>query len=180
MGVDKPDIRTVIHRDCPPSVEAYLQESGRAGRDGNPSKAVFLWEPEDENSLRRAADATGRQRIENLLDYAKQTTVCRRDYLMTLLNYTAERDYPETDCCDICRGKAASVPREENSILDFIRRNRRAYTIDEAAACIGSAEKSCCSEKEAKELLHSFIKTEKLFLYRNPLWKKRLGLRKRL
>ncbi|MCL2127999.1 MAG: RecQ family ATP-dependent DNA helicase, partial [Treponema sp.] len=43
MGVDKADVRTVIHRDCAPSVEAYLQEAGRAGRDGAQSKAILLW-----------------------------------------------------------------------------------------------------------------------------------------
>ncbi|MFA6504685.1 MAG: RecQ family ATP-dependent DNA helicase, partial [Treponemataceae bacterium] len=43
MGVDKANIRTVIHRDCPQNVEAYLQESGRGGRDGKPARAVLLW-----------------------------------------------------------------------------------------------------------------------------------------
>lgn len=43
MGVDKPNIRTVVHREMPESVEAYLQETGRAGRDGKPSHAILLW-----------------------------------------------------------------------------------------------------------------------------------------
>ena len=43
MGVDKPNIRTVVHREMPESVEAYLQETGRAGRDGKPSRAILLW-----------------------------------------------------------------------------------------------------------------------------------------
>jgi ATP-dependent DNA helicase RecQ len=68
MGVDKADIRTVIHRDCPPSVEAYLQESGRAGRDGLPSLAVLLWGPDDAGSLRRAKDEAARQRLSRLLN----------------------------------------------------------------------------------------------------------------
>lgn len=57
MGIDKPDVRTVIHIDCPDSIEAYFQEAGRAGRDGNRAYAVLLWNDADKRKLKkRVAD----------------------------------------------------------------------------------------------------------------------------
>lgn len=56
MGVDKPDIRRVVHWRPPGSLEMYYQEAGRAGRDGEPSDALLLWNPRDLNLLRRRVD----------------------------------------------------------------------------------------------------------------------------
>lgn len=58
MGIDKPDVRLVIHIDCPDSIEAYFQEAGRAGRDGKKAYAVLLWNDSDKRKLnKRIADS---------------------------------------------------------------------------------------------------------------------------
>ncbi len=58
MGIDKPDVRLVIHIDCPDSLEAYFQEAGRAGRDGNKSYAVLLYDDSDTRKLERRVAET--------------------------------------------------------------------------------------------------------------------------
>ena len=58
MGIDKPDVRIVIHIDCPDSLEAYFQEAGRAGRDGNKSYSVLLYEPSDAQKLKKRINDT--------------------------------------------------------------------------------------------------------------------------
>jgi ATP-dependent DNA helicase RecQ len=177
MGVDKADIRTVIHRDCPPSVEAYLQESGRAGRDGAQSRAILLWGPDDEGTLRRADTETGRRRVTELLEYARNTTQCRRQALLALLNYQGEGDSPESACCDVCDGAARGSLREEPSLIAFFRKNRRRYTLAEAVRVLSQREELDWSEDEARETLRDLVKAKKLRIIKK-LWKNKLTLGK--
>ena len=176
LGIDKPDIRTVIHRDCPPSVEAYLQESGRAGRDGLPSRAYFLWGPEDERSLSRAKTEADRMRITKLLAYARDTDHCRRGALLDLLNYEGEKDSPGSRCCDVCEKETAIGLREEHSLLDFFNRNRRSYTQGEASRVLARADNIRWSEEDAGEAINYLIKAGKLKKTKNPLWRNKIDI----
>jgi ATP-dependent DNA helicase RecQ len=174
LGLDKPDIRTVIHRDCPPSVEAYLQESGRAGRDGNPSRAIFLWGPEDERSVLRAKTDTDNKRITRLLSYARNINNCRREMLLGLLEYEGERDSPGFYCCDVCGNEARIGLREENSLKDFFRRNSRCYTLTEAVRVLIRAENIRWSEENVREAINYLCKTGQLKKLKNLLWKDKI------
>jgi ATP-dependent DNA helicase RecQ len=174
MGVDKADIRTVIHRDCPPSVEAYLQEAGRAGRDGLQSKAVLLWGPDDSGSARRAANEAGRKRITALLDYARDTAHCRRQALLAMLDYDGNIDSPETACCDVCEKRAQSGLREAASVMRFFRRNKRCYTMNEAVPLLAEAENIRWTEEDAQAVVTHLLAEKKLLRRKNPLWRNTL------
>jgi ATP-dependent DNA helicase RecQ len=176
LGIDKSDIRTVIHRDCPPSVEAYLQESGRAGRDGAQSGAIILWGPEDEKSLKRAGTETARRRLGGLLDYARDTTHCRREALLGLLNYEGESESPGSLCCDVCESQAGPRLREEAGMVDFFRRNKRVFTIDEAARVLAQEEKLRWSEEDAKYAVNYLVESGKLRKLNGIFWKNKITL----
>jgi len=184
LGVDKSDIRTVIHRDCPPSVEAYLQESGRAGRDGGQSRAVLLWGPNDTARLKQTRSPQEAARLEQLFRYARDNSRCRREALLDLLNYEGDGGKPEKFCCDVCSGEDASNSpctelREEQSLEDFFRRNRRAYTINEAARKLAQAETVHWSEEEAKEAIRALIQKGTLAKAKGPLWKDKITAARR-
>jgi ATP-dependent DNA helicase RecQ len=156
MGVDKANIRTVIHRDCPPSVEAYLQESGRAGRDSKLSRAFLLWGPDDESALNRASGEANKQRLRELFAFARDSEHCRRESLLHLLNYEGELSKPESGCCDVCEAKASAALREEAPFLEFFRHNKRSYTIKEASSVlVQSLDHTCLSERAGAPLLQS-------------------------
>jgi ATP-dependent DNA helicase RecQ len=176
MGVDKADIRTVIHRDCPPSVEAYLQESGRAGRDGKPSQAYLLWGPADDRQMERARDPGNRRRLRDLLDYARNTTDCRREALLALLDYQGSGEHPPERCCDVCDGKARRGLREETGLLPFFKRNRRVYSLTEAAEYLETLEQPRWSAGEAKQALEALVRAGKLRILKDPLWKGKITL----
>jgi ATP-dependent DNA helicase RecQ len=174
MGVDKADVRTVIHRDCAPSVEAYLQESGRAGRDGEQSRAILLWGLEDEAALSRAKTEADRGRLSALLRYARNTKDCRRRSLLALLNYDSGGEVPENFCCDVCENKVDADLREEKTIMDFFRRNKRRFTLDGAASVLAESETFLWSQEEAELVISYLLKTGKLKRIKRFPWKNRI------
>jgi ATP-dependent DNA helicase RecQ len=108
MGIDKPNVRFVAHLDAPKNLEAYYQETGRAGRDGVAADAWMTYGIADVMSLIRLLDASEaterqrrieRQKMEALIGYCEAVS-CRRQ---VLLGYFGESDHPPCGNCDNCR-----------------------------------------------------------------------------
>jgi ATP-dependent DNA helicase RecQ len=175
MGVDKADIRTVIHRDCPPTPEAYLQESGRAGRDGAFSRAFLLWGSDDESAMRRAKTDYDKIRLKLLLEYARNTTKCRREQLLEMLNYADCEEKPETECCDVCAKKTDGKMIEEQFFVNFFAKNKRAYTESEAAKITANIGNADMQEKDAKLAIRGLIKLKKLKKHSSFFWKDKIS-----
>jgi ATP-dependent DNA helicase RecQ len=107
MGIDKPDVRFVAHLDLPKSLDAYYQETGRAGRDGLPADAWMIYGLQDVVRLRQMADESigseeykrfERQKLDTLLGWC-EITECRRRPLLDYFGDTLEQDCGNCDNC---------------------------------------------------------------------------------
>ncbi len=135
MGIDKPDIRFVLHTDMPGSIEAYYQEIGRAGRDGEPAEALLLFGLDDIRLRRLFIDQEDagedrqrreHQRLSAMIGYC-ETPICRR---RTLLAYFGEHIKP-CGHCDTCLNPAELIEATEYArmALSAIYRTRQLYGV---------------------------------------------------
>ena len=113
MGIDKPDIRLVVHHALPKSIEGYYQETGRAGRDGLPSECVLFFNEGDrakqEHFIRGMtgdARALAERQLQQMVDYCR-LTICRRKYLLQYFGDTATGD--SCGACDVCLAERRPV-----------------------------------------------------------------------
>lgn len=150
MGINKPNVRFVIHYDMAKSLEEYYQEIGRAGRDGLESHALLLYSPGDIHKIRfffnEAADPEKSERLlQGMINYAKART-CRR---RVLLSYFGENfsgaDTSADECCDICAAgpvNLTDVTIPSQKLMSCIFRLKQhygaAYVID---VLLGSKQK---------------------------------------
>jgi len=161
MGIDKSNVRFVIHADLPKNIEGYYQETGRAGRDGEPALCLLLFSRGDIPKIRyfidRITDENERsialEKLNQMAGYAAHN-VCRRKQL---LNFFGE-EYASDNCgtCDICSGtiEQIEITLDAQIAMSAVSRTGQRFGAGYIADIVTGAD-----TKRIRELRHSQIKT---------------------
>ena len=166
MGIDKPDIRLVVHYSLPKSLEGYYQETGRAGRDGLPAECVLLFAYADKVKqdyfINQIEDGTeqrnARQMLDRMVEYA-ESPACRR---RSILEYFGEH-WEEENCggCDVCLEKAEEFDATEISqkvLSAVIRTGQRFGAMHVIQVLTGSREKRVVEHGHDRLSVHGIVK----------------------
>jgi ATP-dependent DNA helicase RecQ len=159
MGIDKSNVRFVVHADLPKNIEGYYQETGRAGRDGEPARCLLFFSRGDIPKIRyfidRITDEGERsialEKLNQTVEYASHN-VCRRK---KLLGFFGE-DYADDNCgaCDICTGFAEriDVTADAQILLSAIRETKQRFGIGHTIDIVTGAD-----TKRVRQLRHNEI-----------------------
>jgi ATP-dependent DNA helicase RecQ len=161
LGIDKSNVRFVVHADLPKNIEGYYQETGRAGRDADPAHCLLLFSRGDIPKIRyfidKITDESERsialEKLNQTVEYASHN-VCRRKKLLAFFG----EDYPDDNCeaCDICSGSAEQIDitRDAQIIMSAISRTQQRFGTGHIIDIVTGAD-----TKQVRELKHNEIKT---------------------
>lgn len=161
MGIDKTDVRKVIHYNLPLDLESYYQEAGRAGRDSLDAEAVLLYQSQDimtnKYLIAQSSDELAQERLETMIQYANFTG-CLRNYV---LNYFGEATDEDCGNCSSCLGevKIVDVTKEAQMILSSMVRMKLHFGMTMIVDVLRGSQKQQIRDYKFNELsTHGIMK----------------------